>query len=175
MKGQLGIGLHKKIAFTGLQEVKIALPTSNSSADVAKRTFRVGANIKWKGDEGVVINHSRGRLGLELSDGTHVGALPGDVYLNKPTQGSDGEDDERVFVDDIVCGTTFSAALSGGLLYLWGDIMCHGSHVPYVLPADTISGNLVAVVAAFPTIRNSLILVSEIAEELTAADHSNAV
>ena len=129
--GQCGQGLTRTGAFRDLQEVKVEAPLDSGCAATTARTFRINDTVSFEGRRGHVIGLSRGRVGirLDLPDATRdVGALPSEVTLLQRAS-EDPPNDERVFVDDVVAGTSFSAALSGGLLYVWGRLSLSNSKV----------------------------------------------
>ncbi|KAJ9449702.1 hypothetical protein DIPPA_34202 [Diplonema papillatum] len=121
-KGQLGVGLTKLTKFTTLQEVKVEAAYSDSSTSLAARKAPIGAEVLYEGNPGTVVGCARGRVGVlmegEESKGP-IGVPPVEVQVvRRPEE----QPPDTLFVDDIACGATFSAALSGGVLYLWGQL-----------------------------------------------------
>eukprot|EP01063_Lacrimia_lanifica_P012511 TRINITY_DN1916_c1_g1_i1.p1 TRINITY_DN1916_c1_g1~~TRINITY_DN1916_c1_g1_i1.p1 ORF type:complete len:571 (+),score=206.10 TRINITY_DN1916_c1_g1_i1:81-1715(+) len=145
VKGELGIGVSKKNGQNTLQSVPIQQPINERTR--VRRRFKIGGKVQFlDGREGVVTGHARGRVGVKLNDsGAVCGAHPCDLHIirdagsKSPRAASprgasprrrasmlfqdadwDSDEEEHVFVDDIACGSTYSAAVSGGMLFVWG-------------------------------------------------------
>ena len=141
-KGQCGLGPGGAPALVTPRELEVDLPQRQDAASVAARAFPVGCAVRYKCRRGVVVGAARGRVGVCLDtykEGVRetLGVLPSELVrideesegageegaaASSPTPAGDAAAAERVFVDDVACGRSFSAAVSGGLAYVWGTL-----------------------------------------------------